>query len=83
MFTAKEANLLRASDDQHLAYAAAQGCVLVTQDSDFIKRHAQGIKHSGIVYARQSLSIGKIIEGLVLIHEVLNMSDMENTLQYL
>ena len=53
VLTAAEAGLLGASDEKHLALARTQGRVILTQDDDFLRLHAAGVKHAGIVYAAQ------------------------------
>ena len=48
--TTAEAGLLRASDDEQLVYATAQGRVIVTQDTDLLRLAAAGQEHPGIVF---------------------------------
>src|SRR5260370_24209825 len=76
VLTVPEAGLLGATDEAHLARAHAEGRVLFTQDDDFLRLHATSVKHSGIVYAPQGTSIGDIIRGLMLIHQVLDAEKM-------
>jgi hypothetical protein len=57
--------------------------VLFTQDDDFLRLHAAGAAHAGIVYAIQAISIGDIIRGLMLIHQFLEAEDMEGRVEYL
>lgn len=52
MLTVPEADMRGATDIEHLKFAAREGRVLFTQDDDFLRLHAKGIRHSGIVYAR-------------------------------
>ena len=47
MLTTSEAKLLGAPDEAQLALAASQGRVVVTQDDDFLRFHAQGVMHIG------------------------------------
>ena len=63
--TTPEAGLLGASDEKHLEYAFSEGRLLFTQDEDFLKLHAAGVEHAGIVYTHQGASIGDIIRGLI------------------
>jgi predicted nuclease of predicted toxin-antitoxin system len=82
--TTVEAGLLHASDAQHAAYALAQARVLFTQDQDFLRLHAAGIPHAGIAYCRQqSRTLGEIINGLLLIWEVLEPEDMRGRVEFL
>lgn len=83
VLTVPEADLIGASDEEHLARAAQEGRVLFTQDDDFLRLAAQGFKHSGIVYAPQGMSIGQIIYGLMLIHEVLDAEEMRQHIEFL
>jgi predicted nuclease of predicted toxin-antitoxin system len=82
--TAADANLLRASDEEHAVYALSQARVIFTQDRDFLRMHATGVPHAGFAYCRQrSRSIGEIINGLVLIWEILEASEMHNRVEFL
>jgi hypothetical protein len=78
-----ESGLLGASDDVHLEKARDENRVIITQDDDFLRLHASGKEHSGIVYAPQGASIGEMITGLMLVYHVLDASDMENHIEYL
>lgn len=53
--TTTDAELLGASDEQQLEFARQSGCVLLTQDSDLLRLHQQGIHHAGIVSPLPSL----------------------------
>ena len=83
VLTCQEAGMLGASDDEHLAFASSQGRVLFTQDTDFIKIHSAGISHAGIAYVPQQTSISKIVNGLLLIWEVLEPNEMIDSVEYL
>jgi predicted nuclease of predicted toxin-antitoxin system len=67
--TATDAGLLHASDEQHLAFCRAEGRVIFTGDEDYLALDAGGMPHRGIVYChqRKALSIGDIIDSLLLI----------------
>ena len=57
--SAREANLLGASDEEHLSFAWSQGRVTLTHDSDFLRLHAADAKHAGIIYCPvQALPLG-------------------------
>ncbi len=58
VLTAAEAGLLGAPDEKHLAWARNQGRVILTQDDDFLRLHAAGEEHAGIVYAEQGARRG-------------------------
>ena len=82
--TTPEAGLLAASDEEHLAFARRENRVVFTEDADFLRLHAAGTQHSGIVYChQQSRSVGEIIRGLVMIWEILDSEDMRNRVEYL
>jgi hypothetical protein len=83
VLTAPEAGMLGASDEEHLALAAAQGRVIFSHDQVFLRLHATGVEHAGIAYAGQGTSVGAIINGLMLIQQVLDAEEMRNQLEYL
>jgi predicted nuclease of predicted toxin-antitoxin system len=83
VLTVTEAGMRGASDVDHLAFALREGRVIFTQDDDFLRLHAAGSEHAGIVYARQGTPIGDIIRGLLLIHDVLSPDDMQGHLEFL
>ena len=57
--------------------------VFFTQDDDFLRLHASGVTHAGIAYAPQGTSVGDIIRGLMLIHQLLEAKDMKGHVEYL
>jgi hypothetical protein len=83
VLTLQEAGMLGAEDEAHLALATQQGRVIFTQDADFLRLHATGIEHAGIVYVPQHTPVGYILRGLMLIYEVLEPEDMKNRLEFL
>jgi uncharacterized protein with PIN domain len=83
VLTTKDAEMLGASDEEHIAFAKQEGRVIFTQDEDFLRLHAQGVEHSGIVYAHQRSQIGDIVRGLMLIYQVLEFKEMKNHLEFL
>jgi hypothetical protein len=78
-----EANQLGASDLEHLAFAFAEGRVLFTHDTDFLRLAAAGARHAGIVYAHQRTSVGEIIRGLMLVYQTLDAEDLVDQVEYL
>jgi hypothetical protein len=79
-----ETGLLRASDEEQLAFARAAQRVLVTHDEDFLILHRQGISHAGIAYCHpDTLRIGQIIRGLLLIWGVMTPEEMTNHVEFL
>jgi predicted nuclease of predicted toxin-antitoxin system len=83
VLTVPEANLLGAADEKQLAFARREGRVLFTRDADFLHLHASGLPHAGIVYTSRRVSIGDMIRGLALIHEILDVDDMQGRVEYL
>jgi len=83
VLTSPEADMLRATDEDHLRLAADQGRVIFTQDDDFLRLDAQGHEHAGIVYAAQQTPIGSMVRGLMLVYEVLTPDEMRNHVEYL
>jgi len=83
ILTTKEANLLGATDEELIAFAKKEGRIIFTQDEDFLRLHAKGLEHNGMVYAHQHTSIGEIIRGLILIYQILDHKDMQNHLEFL
>ena len=78
-----EANMLGASDEEHLAFALAHGRVLFTQDEDFLRLASLGAPHAGVVYAAQQVPIGHVVQGLLLIHSVLTAEEMAGNVEFL
>lgn len=81
--TVSEAGLLGASDIAHLDWAASEGRVIFTQDADFLRLHAAGHSHVGLVYAPQGASVSRIIRGLLLIHDILEPHEMMWHVEYI
>ncbi len=81
--TVQEAGLRGVADDEQLAYATRTGRVVVTQDTDFLRLHAAGASHRGIVYASPRLPVGEIIRSLLLIRDLLTAEDMDDHLEFL
>ena len=83
VLTTQETNMCGASDVEHLAFAVKQGRIIITQDVDFLRLHAAGVKHAGIAYAKQHTSIGDIIRGLLLLYQVLDAQSMVGKIEFL
>jgi predicted nuclease of predicted toxin-antitoxin system len=82
--TTPEVGLLTADDVTQLAHALAERRVVFTQDRDFLRHHAAGVSHAGIVYCdKDTLSIGEIIRGILLIWEVYDSEEMTGQVEYL
>jgi hypothetical protein len=83
VLSTNEAEMLGASDIEQLALASGQDRIILTQDDDFLRLHAKGHRHSGIVYARQPTPIGDMIRGLMLICQVLDAEEMKEHVEFL
>jgi len=82
--TTQETGLLRATDDEQLAFVLSEGLILVTHDEDFLARAKRGADHAGIAYCHpESRSIGQMIAALLLIRDCLTPDDMRNHVEFL
>lgn len=81
---AVESGLTGADDRAQLEFAASFGRVLVTQDADFLRLHAENTAHSGIAYCRQgSAPAGAMLRGLVLIYDLMSPEEMVGKVEFL
>jgi predicted nuclease of predicted toxin-antitoxin system len=78
-----DAALMGAGDIVHLRRARGERRVIVTQDDDFLRLAAAGEPHAGIVYAPQHTSVSALIQGLLLIHRVLDADEMAGNIEFL
>lgn len=79
-----EAGLLGVPDEGHLAYAWSQGRVIVTQDADFLRLHAAGARHAGIVYcAAQVRSLGEQVRLLIQIWELFDPAQLRGHVEFM
>lgn len=75
--TTTDADLMAASDPEHIIFALAERRVIFTQDQDFLRRHQAGDDHAGIVYSQQGQrSIGEIVRFLHFFSDCLEPQDM-------
>ena len=82
--TATDANLIAASDPEHIAFALAENRVIFTQDQDFLRHHSTGDEHAGIVYSQQGVrSIGEIVRSLHFLSDCLEPQDMRGQLEFI
>ncbi len=78
-----ESGMIQASDEEILEMARMENRVIITQDEDFLRLHSEGNHHWGIVYSPHGTSIGEIISGLMLIHQVLDSTEMKNHVEFI
>jgi predicted nuclease of predicted toxin-antitoxin system len=82
--TARDLNLLGENDANHLQLAASMGRTICTHDYDFLRLHAEGVQHAGIIIAPQSTTtVGDWVRALELICSLMTADEMENHVEYL
>jgi len=81
--TTNEAGLRTKDDEAHLKFALTEGRVIVTRDQDCLRLANDTLGHSGIVFYTANQSISGIIEGLMLIYEVMLPSEMAGRVEYI
>jgi hypothetical protein len=81
--TTNDAGLAGASDHSQLSFATTSGRVIITHDDDFLRLHAAGAGHAGIVFCLEYRIIGELVRGLALIHDVLRPDEMCSRIEYL
>ena len=71
-------------DPVHLERATDMGRVLCTEDDDFLKLAARGIRHAGIIKGiHDDHSIGDWVNYLRFVHSVCAPADMRNNVEHL
>ncbi len=83
VLTVGEAGQTGASDADQLAFATLKGRVLVTRDADYLRLHAAGRAHAGIVYYRLPMCIGAAIRGLERVSRSRSADTMLNRIEFL
>ena len=83
VITVADAGMLGASDEDHLSLAQREGRVIFTQDADFLRLHTAGADHAGVAYAPQGTRVGNVIQGLLLIHQLLDADEMRGHVEFL
>jgi hypothetical protein len=76
--------LLRASDQEQIAFATSQQRVFVTRERRISAELQVGISHAGIVIARSGRrNIGPTVLGLAHLHRTKTAEDMVDQMEYL
>jgi len=83
VLTLSEADMLGASDEEHITFAREESRTIVTHDEDFLRLAARAPDHAGVVYLPQRRSIGETVRGLVLIADVLGAEGMWGHIEFL
>ena len=82
--TSTDARLIGATDEEQLAFAATEGRVLVTHDSDHLRLHHEGASHCGIVYAHpRRCSIGRLVLALADWWRSRTLDEMRQHIEFL
>ncbi|WP_442484311.1 DUF5615 family PIN-like protein [Aeoliella sp. SH292] len=84
--TTQQAGLQDADDADHLAFALAEGRVLVTHDRDFVDRHLNGEVHAGICYCPQvkyQRRASDLLQSIYLVYACLSAEEMQGHVEYL
>jgi hypothetical protein len=81
--TPHRAGLLGANDADHLKFAQRESRVIITHDPDFLRLHAQGFLHNGIVYSSKgSRGVGELLHFLVILAECMTAEEMQNHVEF-
>jgi hypothetical protein len=85
---ARDAGLSRTPDPELLAWAAANGCLVLTHDVNTLVGYAydrveSGQPAPGVFVVPQSLAVGRAIEDLVLVVECSEQREWEGQVHYL
>jgi hypothetical protein len=84
VLTAQEAARCGLSDSDQLAFATAQGRVMVTHDTDYLVLASSGLDHAGIAWCPATkYAVGQLLQALLLVHGVLSRDDLRNHVEYL
>lgn len=82
--TTVEAGLMRASDQEHLAFALGEQRVFVTRDRRILATASQAEFHAGIAIARKGRgTIGPIVLALAHLHRIVTAEEMMERVEYL
>jgi predicted nuclease of predicted toxin-antitoxin system len=83
VLTTQQAGMCSVPDEELLAAALSLQRVIFSQDSDFLKLHANGVPHAGLIFAHRQQAIAQIIRGLMLTVQILNSEDMVGHLEFI
>ena len=83
IISCNEAEMRTATDFAHLSFAKKEDRVIITYDNDFLKLVSDGHPHAGIIFSHRPIPIGEMISTILLIHEVFEQEDMENSIEFI
>jgi predicted nuclease of predicted toxin-antitoxin system len=79
-----ETGLMGATDEEQLAFANEQWRMIITQDTDFLRLHAEGREHPGIAFYQQGgRAIGPVLAALLEIYEYFTPEDVRGQVFFL
>jgi uncharacterized protein with PIN domain len=79
-----DVDLLSTDDPGHLEFAKSEGRVMVTHDDDFLRLHAAGVEHAGIVFCHlDKYTASQLQFGLRLFGECYSQEDMRGRVEFL
>jgi|WetSurMetagenome_2_1015567.scaffolds.fasta_scaffold1121428_1 predicted nuclease of predicted toxin-antitoxin system len=82
--TTVEAGLRTTGDSTQWDFAQREGRVIVTHDADFPRRASTHLDHASIAYCKKDTrTIRQIVDGLILIYEILTAEDMRGHIEFL
>ena len=82
--TPHDADLLSASDEEHLRFARDGARVLVTHDRDFLRLSARGVEHAGIAYCHVHARAPRaVIHALLRLSHMYSLEEMRNRVVFL
>ena len=84
VLTALETGRCGLPDSDQLAFATAEGRVMVSFDTDCLALHGTGVSHAGIAWCPATkYSVGQMIDALILVQIVYTADEMMNHVEYL
>jgi predicted nuclease of predicted toxin-antitoxin system len=82
--TVKQLGLMGELDREILEIARQQGRVIYTNDADFLRHHAVGVTHSGIIYHHiLDYSIGEAIRRVAIACDVMSTEEIIGRIEFL
>lgn len=88
MIRVQDTELAGADDPAVLAWAASEGCILLTHDLNTMTKYAneriaQGLPLTGVILVPDMLPVAKVIDDLLTILGASKASDWENRVDFL
>jgi predicted nuclease of predicted toxin-antitoxin system len=82
--TSDDAALLGQDDEAQLAFASAEGRVLVTHDHHFTIPERRISEHCGVCYCHfEKYSFSELLDALLVVAQCLSEGELKNNLHYL